>query len=616
MTIIKGKAYYDMPEFQDVSDLLKQSVEKSKHDPAITFRENPKSDPITLTYQELSENIAAIQLAWSKFNLINRKIAIVGANSYYWITSYLAAAKCQEILIPLDNLLTAEELEQLLKRSGAEMLCIDLLTFLKFKDRLEILNSLKYIQIMNTKVASKKTQEDYLAMLQEIDEHVQVIEFSDLLEQGKSAKEQGAVLHEQERDPSIPSILIFTSGTTAMSKGVLLTQKAIVSDVAALHGIIKFPEKVRTLSMLPLNHSFESTCGMLGVISVGGHIHIADGLRYIQKNLQEYQTQMFIGVPAIFESFYNRIMLQVKKQEKEKKIKFALKFSGFLRKIGIDVRRKMFKDILAGIGNLEIAIVGAAPMKKEQIRFFDAIGVRVYEGYGLTETSPVAIANNDYVFKPGTIGQPLPGIEARIDSDDPGEPGELLIRGPILMHSYFENEEATAEAFTEDGWFRTGDLAMLDEKTNCFTITGRKKSMIVLDSGKKVFPEEIESLIKAQQVDMVKESMVFNQDAGNNNHVLSVKFVLNKNNSKEKESEEEVRRTLEQLLADINAKIPDFKRIKTYFYSYKDMISTSTLKVKREEERKRLEKIKETLNLKWNQISKKNIDHFDEKNER
>ncbi len=612
MTIIKGKAYFDMPVYKDISDLFEQRVQKSANHEAITYRETPKDEPITLTYQEFSDNIDALRLAWSNRGLTNQKLAIVGANSYYWIASYLAAAKCQDMLIPLDNLLTAEELVQLLIRSKADMLCIDLITLLKFSEHIDILNSLKLIQVMNTKVATKSMQENYLKLIKSLSEDVEIIEFSGLIEEGKMAAQQGSSLKYQEKDENEPSILIFTSGTTAMSKGVLLTQKAITSDVAALHGIIDFPKRMRTLSMLPLNHAFESTCGMLGVISVGGHIHIYDGLRYVQKNLQEYQTQMFIGVPAIFDSFYNKIMLQVKKQNKVKKINFALKLSGFLRKIGIDIRRKLFKDVLAAIGNLEIAIIGAAPMKKDQIEFFDAIGIRVYEGYGLTETAPVAIANNDFVFQPGTIGQPLPTVEAKIDSDNPAEPGELLVRGPILMHSYYENEEATKEAFTEDGWFRTGDLGIYDEKTNTFKITGRKKSMIVLDSGKKVFPEEIESLIKAQQVAIIKDSMVFSQPTGNEQSVLSVKFVLNKLDEKLPD-DIEIRKILDKLLQDINEKIPDFKRIKIYFYSYKDMISTSTLKVKREEEKKRLEKMKAALNLKWDQISKQNIDQFESK---
>lgn len=606
MNIIKGKAYYAMPEYRDIPDLFEKSVAKGPYQLAITYRNKPQDEPIHLTYEELAENLDALRLAWSKRGLTNQRMAIIGENSYYWIASYMAATKCQDFLIPIDNLLTPAEIISLLERSKADFLSIDARNLLKFKDDLTVFGHLKLLQIMKAESLNAKQQAELSSLLETMP-NVEIVYFADLIREGREYGQNGGELRYSPINPEEPSILIFTSGTTAMSKGVLLSQKAIVSDVAALHGIIDFPDLLRSLSMLPLNHTFESTCGMLGVLSIGGHIHIFDGLRYVQKNLQEYKIQMFIGVPAIFDSFYSRIMNQIKKRKKERLVKFMLGFSNFLRKIGIDRRRKFFKDILSSIGNLEIAIIGAAPMKEKQIKFFDAIGVRVYEGYGLTETAPVAIANNDFTSIPGTIGEPMPNVEVKIDSNTADEPGELLIRGPILMHGYYENPAATKEAFTEDGWFRTGDLGLYDTKTKTFKITGRKKSMIVLDNGKKVFPEEIENLIKKQQVAIIKDSMVFAQEAENNQKILSIKFVLNKIDEKLPD-EETVYQILDNLLQDINKKIPDFKRIKSYFYSYKDMISTSTLKVKREQEYKRLETLKRQLNLRWNQLDRKNID--------
>ncbi len=615
MTRMIGKQYYNMPVYQDITDLFGQTLDKCAGDYAITYRDNPKADPINLTYRELADNLDAIRLAWSARGLTNQRLAIVGANSYFWIASYLAAAKCQDLLIPMDNLLTVEELDSLLERSRADMLCIDLKSLLKFKDDFSRLEKLKFIQIMNQHSATEKEKKLLNDLLDGL-HNVEVSFFEELLDQGRAARERGDSLNYQPIDPEKASILIFTSGTTAMSKGVLLKQSSLVYDVAALIGMINFPKNLRSLSLLPLNHTFESTCGMLGVIAVGGHIHIYDGLRYIQKNLQEYQIQLFIGVPAIFDSFYNKIMIQIKRQKKEKLIKFAMGLSKFLRKIGIDKRREIFKEILASIGNLEISVIGAAPMDKKQIEFFDAIGIRVYEGYGLTETSPVALANNDFIYEPGTIGQPIPGIEVKLDGDDPSEPGEIMIRGPIVMTGYYEDPEATADALTEDGWFRTGDLATFDPKNQCYTITGRKKSMIVLSNGKKVFPEEIETLIKEQKLAMIKNAMVFSQKADHNQRVLSVKFVLNKDTvaggqEDPAEREAEVKRTLDQILDNINAKIPDFKRIKAYIYSYKDMISTSTLKVKRNAESTRLEDMKEKLHLRWDEINGKNIDLYE-----
>ena len=613
MTILRGKAYYDMPQYEDITDLFEQSVSKYGKQYAVTYRNNPKDEPINITYQEMSDQIEAICQNWSVHHLTNKRVAILGSNSYQWILSYFAAAKCQDFVIPLDNLLTVEEISSFLTRSKSNMLCIDLTSLMKFSELedLSVLTNLKSIQIMNIAKASKKNKEEFEQFKIRLKD-VKIFLTEDAIEAGNVLRNQNLPLAYKKVDSNTDSILIFTSGTTAMAKGVLLTQKSIVTDVSLLHGIVYFPQKLRSLSMLPLNHTFESTCGMLGTISIGGHIHIYDGLRYIQKNLQEYQIQMFIGVPAIFDSFYNRVQTQIKKQGKEKKIKFAFNLSRFLLKLGIDVRRKLFKEILSNLGNLELAIVGAAPMKKEQLEFFHNIGIRILEGYGLTETSPVAIANNDFIFEPGTIGQPLPGIEAKVDTDIPGEPGELMVRGPIVMSGYYQNDEATKEAITEDGWFRTGDLATLDPERNCFKISGRKKSMIVLDNGKKVFPEEIENLIKSKGYALIKDIMVFNQKADNDKTVLSIKFVLNKIDETFP-SEKEINQFLDQLIADINLEVPSFKRIKTYFYSYRDMISTSTLKIKREEEKKKIEKIKKHLDLRWDQINRHNIDIIESK---
>lgn len=616
MTILTGKAYYEMPNYNDIPDLFQQTLNRIPNKYAITYREKPNQDPISLTYQELADNILAIQLFWSERLLTNQRIAVVGANSYPWIASYLAATGSQDMVIPLDNLLRPEELAQLLIRSEANMFCLDWKTLLAFKEDLSVFDDLKFIQILNIHQMTSKEKADFDYIKDELS-NIDIFSFEEVIKKGKELIVSGSKLNYEKVDPDDSSILIFTSGTTAMAKGVLLSQKAIATDVAALHGMIDFPKDLRSLNLLPLNHTFENTCGLLGVLSVGGHIHICDGLRYVQKNLQEYQIQMFIGVPAIFDSFYSRIFTQIKKQKKDKKLKFALKVSKFLRKIGIDKRRHLFSDILDVLGNLEIAIIGAAPMKVNQIEFFDAIGIRVYEGYGLTETAPVAIANNDFVFYPGSVGQPVPGVQVKIDSNEHNEPAEILIRGPILMNGYYNNPQANQEAFTDDGWFKTGDLGIINPKTSCVEITGREKSMIVLDSGKKVFPEEIEHMIKEQQLAIIKDSMVFNQLADNNQTILSVKFVLDSSLVKEDdpESENMIRKNLDQLLADINKKIPSFKRIKSYIYSHKDMISTSTLKVKRNDEISRLEALKQKLGLQWKEIHKKNIDSFNDDND-
>lgn len=613
--IIKGKAYYNMPIYETISDLFEQSRKKHRNDYVLTYRKKPEAEPINFTYQAIADQIIFLQSVWSDLGLTNRRLALSGRNSYPWITIYLAAVESQNMVIPLDNLLTVGEQSQLIHRAKANIYCVDGLTLIKYAGNLSYLQDLTLIMIMNDYHMTENEIAQLTAIKSQLPDVI-FIDFSTALIFGEELVNQGIEAKFNPVAPDDPSILIFTSGTTAMAKGVLLSQRAIVTDVAALHGMINFPERCRSLSILPLNHTFESTCGFLGVLSIGGHIHICDGLRYAQKNLQEYSIQMFIGVPAIFDSMYRRIINYATKQGKMKKINMSLYLSKFLRFFKIDKRRKLFDEVLSQLGYLEIVICGAAPMKKEQIEFFHNMGIRIYEGYGLTETSPVVTGNNDFTFIPGTVGEPVPGVEIKIESEEPNVPGEILIKGPILMQGYYDNPEETAAVFTEDGWFRSGDLGIVDTKTNSLRIIGRKKSMIVLNSGKKVYPEEIEQLIKENGPDVITDTLIFAQNTENMHKILSAKFVLDIEKTKEgalksgflTDVSRYVTDLLDKLLKDINSKMPDFKRIKTYFYSYKNMISTSTLKVKRDAEESQLEKMKQKLNLRWYEISKKNID--------
>ncbi|MDW7657715.1 MAG: AMP-binding protein, partial [Bacillota bacterium] len=372
----------------------------------------------------------------------------------------------------------------------------------------------------------------------------------------------------------------------------------------------------RMLSILPLHHTFENTCGLFVALFFGCEIVICDGLRHIQKNLQEYHIDMIIGVPAVFESFYNKVQASLKKAGKDKLIHKMIPLTEGLRKIGIDLRRKVYGQILDAFGGqLKLGICGAAPIDPDIIRFFDAVGLRILQGYGLTETSPVVSGCNDRDFVPGTVGYPVAGVEIAVDSDQPGEPGEILVRGPIVMIGYYQDPQATAEVIDRDGWFHTGDIGTINPTNNFLSITGRLKSMIVLKNGKKVFPEEIEFIIN--QNAFIKESLVWGELEPGGDVVVNAKIVLDREQVIQEgiteADETALKNRLDQIISDINRHLPSFKSVRNYVYSFQEMVKTTTLKIRRPIEIASIQRQFEKLKLSWRDLTGKNLDRFDGK---
>lgn len=640
MQKIEAISYFPTSDFKTINQMLEQTIARHGRQTAVVYRDTPKDEPSTVSYEQLGRDIAALtqgiaqidakpedELALIQAATTNeRRIAIAGENSYYWMLSYYAAVTALGTVIPLDRLLQAGETYTLLERSEADTLVVDASIYLKMieSEDLTALPALKQVILMLPERVAKADSPRLEALLKTRDtgeghgqsegSKISIHLFKEVLEQGHQIIASGRALSFAEPDPEEPLILIFTSGTTANSKGVLLTHRSLCANLRGLEGMVKFPGTQRLLSVLPLSHTFENTCGMLFAMNIGAEIYIADGLRYIQQNMQEYKISLIIGVPNIFDAFYNRIWLTAKKGGSEKKLKLGLKISRILRKFGIDRRRKLFSEVHAAFGGeLAYAIVGAAAVNPEVSQFFDDIGVRIMQGYGLTETSPVVAGCNTQLLVNGSVGVPLPGVEVAIDTDVPGEPGEILVRGDLLMSGYYKDAEATAEVMDADGWFHTGDLGQISPETGTLFIKGRLKSMIVLESGKKVFPEEIEQLISEHKSGLIKDALVFSQLDDRGDTVITAKFVLDEEAVKlidAPERQKTIQEQLEQLITEINAKMPSFKRVQSHFYSFKDMIRTTTLKVKRPAEIAWNLDIMKRLGLDWKQLSGKNLDDF------
>ena len=414
--------------------------------------------------------------------------------------------------------------------------------------------------------------------------------FWELKKQGEKLLKQGEKEYTKAKiDEDKMAILLFTSGTTSKSKAVMLSQNNIASNVYSMLLVEDLQPTDSNLAFLPYHHIFGSTC-MVVMLAAGIKTAFPDGLRYVAQNLKEYKVSVFVGVPLLIEAIYKNVEKEIEKKGKTKLINTAKKVSNVLRKCHIDVRRKVFKQVIDALGgHMRFVISGGAPLDKRVAQGFTELGIEVAQGYGLTETAPVIAAENYKKKRYGSVGVPLENVEVEIVNQDANGIGEIRTKGPNVMLGYYENEEAT-KAVLKDGWFYTGDLAYFDKDGYLF-LTGRQKDMIVLKNGKKVFPEELEVLVN--RINIVEECMVFGlpDKEDKNDITLSVKVVYNKETAKEKypdASEEELKKIVWEQIKEINKTFPPYKYIKNLILTDEELIKTTTKKVKRQEEMKRI----------------------------
>ena len=379
-------------------------------------------------------------------------------------------------------------------------------------------------------------------------------------------------------------IMLFTSGTTAMSKAVMLSQKNICSNLMDIAGSIKIDENDRFLSFLPLHHTFECTVGFLYPISKGGVIAFCEGIRHIADNIKEYRISAMISVPILYETMYKKLIKGIEKKGKLEKVKKGIKISQFLLKFGIDIRKKIFKEIHDNFGgNARLFVAGGAALDPETENGFNELGFTMYQGYGLTESSPVIATEDDKYQKNGSIGKALPSLEVKIEDPNEEGIGELLAKGPSIMLGYYDNEEATKETL-EDGWLHTGDLAKIDKDGYIF-ISGRKKFVIVLKNGKNIYPEELETLVN--KIAGIKESFVYGRLEDDGDYKICSKIVYDKELVEGiygTADEEKLTELIWQEVKKVNKTMPAYKYIREISITDKELIKTTTQKIKRFEE--------------------------------
>ena len=563
------EAIHEIEKFTDLKDMLNKTVEKFGDKPAYVFKTEEDGKLRELTYNEFKSDVDGLGTALINLGLKDKRIAVIGNNRYEWAVSYLAVTNGTGIVVPLDKALPNNEIESLIMRSEVEA----------------IIYTSKYDEIMEELKDKKNTNLKYFISMDLEESTNGIISFRKLIEKGKKQIEDGdrkfldAVIN-----PDIMGIMLFTSGTTSQSKAVMLSHKNIVSDLMDISLVVYIDENDRFLSFLPLHHTFECTAGFLFPISRGSSIAFSEGIRHIGDNIKEFEITIMVSVPLLYEGMCKKVMKSIEKQGKLKTVNVGMKISNGLLKIGLDVRNKLFKQIHENLGpKLRLLVAGGAALDPETEKIFNGLGITMYQGYGLTETSPVIAVEDDKYRRNGSIGKALPNLDVKIKDANEEGIGELLVKGPTVMLGYYQNEEATKETIDEDGWLNTGDLAKIDKDGFIF-ITGRKKYVIVLKNGKNVYPEELEILIN--KIAGVTESFVYGKEEEDGDYKVSAKIVYDKEIMKDVygiEDKDEIKEKLWQEIKRINKTMPTYKYIKEISVTDEEFIKTTTKKIKRQD---------------------------------
>ena len=571
----ESRKVYESREVKTYREMIEYSTKNYAENIAYTYKKDytaKEVEYVEKTYEQVGKDVKAFSTLLLNKNLEGKRIVLIGNNRYEWCITYFATTTGNMVIVPMDKALPDNEIESLVKRSEAEVAVFDK----------------KYAEVMKKIKKDDSTNLNMLICMDEIEDS-EIEKFSDLLEEGTKLVKNGDKKYDEVKvNPNEMSIMLFTSGTTNEPKAVMLSQKNICANLTDIACWVKLYPTDRLLSFLPIHHTFECTITFLYGFYSGCTVAFCDGLKYIQKNLAEYKISIFVAVPLVLETMYKKITKAIEEKGKTKLINTMSKISNALLKCKIDLRKVFFKQVLDNFGgNLRLVLYGAAPMNKDTIIGFNNLGIDLVQGYGLTETSPVVSAETDKEKRPGSVGLVLPSLKTKIINPDENGEGELAVKGPSVMMGYYKNEEENKKAL-KDGWFHTGDYAYIDKDGFLF-ITGRKKDIIVLKNGKNVYPQEIEFLIN--KLPYVTESLVYQREKSNTDTMLCAKIVYDKDIIKDilgDKKEEEYKNIIWNEIKEINKTLPVFKHIKNIDITTEPFVKTTTQKVKRYEELKKI----------------------------
>lgn len=558
---------YSMRYINDLRDMVCSSAELYGERPAFLVKDTPGGEYIPITYIRFRDDINALGTGLTDLGLRGKKVAIIGENSYKWVVTYLAVTNGTGVIVPLDKDLTEIEIANLVERAEVDAIVFSRKMEKKVSKVLEDFDDIKIRINMDAAGDSEG-----------------VLSWNDLLAKGEALLEAGnrdfvdAVI-----DREAMCSLLFTSGTTGMAKGVMLSHKNISANVYNMSKYVKIRYPGGGLSVLPMHHTYELTCHIFTGLYQGMFIAICEGLRYIQQNLKESGATVLVGVPIVFEAMHKKVWKQAEASGAAGKMR---KMMALVRKTKLynrqETMRKIFSQIHSSLGNkVELFIAGGAAINPQVIRDYEALGIPMIQGYGMTENAPIIAVNRDYYSKADSVGKPMPGTEVKIIDQDEDGIGEIICRGPSVMVGYYNDPEGTAKVI-KDGWLYTGDYGRFDDEGFLY-ICGRKKNVIVTKNGKNIFPEEIEYLLLEQP--FIEEVIVYGAvDKKNDDVVVKAEIFPNYENLKEAlgdVDEKAIQDAIKNSIEEINDKMPVYKRVKRFKLREEEFEKTATRKIKR-----------------------------------
>ena len=570
---------YDGTSFETVKEIFINSSKEYADRTFLLEKFNPKGDWTEITYNQFKNEVIGLGTALTrKLNLKDARIVIIGENTHHWYVSYMTMLCGAGIAVPVDKELPENEIENVIKRARASAVIFSTKKADVIKKVSERLPDVKYFIQMNSD--------------QEIDGRFVGLDY--LIEEGKALVTGGDnSFMSIEIDPDEFKVLIFTSGTTSNAKGVMLCNRNLAQNVNAATAYVKLTPDDRLMSILPLHHTYESSIGFLLPFGIGASISVCQGLKHIVSDLQETKPTALLTVPLLVESLYRKINANIKKSKKDGLVNSMIHVTNALKVVGVDIKRKVFNEIYENLGGrLRIIVSAAAPIDAKIGKWVEDIGILFLQGYGLTETAPIAALTPDFEPKVGSAGKAVVGAKLRIDHPNENGEGEVLICSKTLMLGYYEDEEATKEAiFEENGerWFHSGDIGYMDNEGFLY-ITGRSKNVIVTQNGKNIYPEEIELMLSKHPE--IKECMVYGKEVeGEKELIITAKVIPNyeviEENYGKDLSEEEIYKIIWDKVKEVNKELTSYKAIKKLEIKHDDFVKTTTMKIKRYEEIKK-----------------------------
>lgn len=571
MNSVKYKeSLYEVRDVENLRELIDGSVERFSQRPAFMVKDKTKGKFVSISYKKMQEDIRSLGTSLINLGLRGRKIAVIGENSYYWAISYFAIANGVGVVVPIDRELKEKEVANLLKRAEVSA----------------VIYSKKMKKVMDEVLEDRELRKTltYPIQMDLSDDEDGRISLRRLLSHGMDLLDNGDRKYlDVEVDSDALAVLLFTSGTTGLAKGVMLSHRNIVSNTVNMSKYVKIIDGGVGLSVLPMHHTYEMTCHVITGLYQGMSIAICEGLKYIQKNLVEAQVNVMLAVPLIFEMMHKKILSKAKESGKDKTFRRMMNIS---RKFKLynkgNITRRLFSNVhnVTG-GKISQFIAGGAAINPQVIEDYEAMGFPIFQGYGMTECSPIIAVNKDRYSKAAAAGLPLPGTEVKIYNPDEKGIGEIICRGPSVMLGYYRDDDATREAL-RNGWLHTGDYGYFDQDGFLY-VSGRKKSVIITKNGKNIFPEEVEFYLTESEY--IEEALVHGIDGLRNDDVI-IKAEIFPNyplfeNENPEVAEDYIEEKIGEIIEKINDTVPKYKRIKRYYIRKTEFEKTTTKKIKR-----------------------------------